>query len=302
MKTSWTAKDMPSQSGKRILVTGANSGVGWNAALELARAGAEVILAARSEAKAGDAASRIRAEVPQARLQTGILDLADLASVRRFAAEQLADPRPLDTLINNAGVMALPGRQVSADGFELQFATNVLGPFLLTGLLLPAVLRAAAPRVIAVSSQAHLLGGPTPVQDLNSERGYQPVRAYAKTKLENILVARELQRRAGARLLSLACHPGASHTNLTAASTLSLRLVTRAMGAMMQGSAEGAWPTLLAATDPNAKPGGYYGPGGLLELRGRAVETEPAPFAKDPGAAKRLFDELELMASISYPL
>jgi NAD(P)-dependent dehydrogenase (short-subunit alcohol dehydrogenase family) len=143
----WTTEDIPPQIGKRIIVTGANSGIGWHTALELARAGAEVAITARSEVKADDAAASIRRRAPDARLKTALLDLADLATVRAFAAGELADPRPIDTLINNAGVMALPKREVTADGFERQFATNVLGPFLLTGLLLPAILRAAAPRI-----------------------------------------------------------------------------------------------------------------------------------------------------------
>jgi NAD(P)-dependent dehydrogenase (short-subunit alcohol dehydrogenase family) len=172
---------------RRILITGGSSGIGWNTALELARAGAEVTIPARTQAKADDAATRIRAVVPQAKLKTAVMDLSSLESVRAYAAQQLADPRPINTLINNAGVMAIPKRKLSVDGFEMQFATNVLGHFLLTGLLLPSILRAPAPRVVTVASYAHVNGGPVPIEDLNSERSYKPVKAYSKTKLANVL-------------------------------------------------------------------------------------------------------------------
>lgn len=302
MHKPWTTKDIPPQTGKRIIVTGANSGIGWHIALELARAGAEVTITARNEAKADDAAARIRRRVTNARLKTAILDLADLATVRAFAVGELADPRPIDTLINNAGVMALPKREVTADGFERQFATNVLGPFLLTGLLLPAILRATAPRIVTVSSEAHTMGGPVPVEDLNSDRDYRPLRAYAKTKLENILVTRELQRRAGERLLAVACHPGVADTNLPAASILGMRLLFWAARPIIQQAAEGAQSTLLAATAADTKPGGYYGPGRLFKIRGSPVETGTSPFARDKDAAKRLFEDLERIAGIRYPL
>jgi NAD(P)-dependent dehydrogenase (short-subunit alcohol dehydrogenase family) len=302
MGAPWTTGDIPSQRGKRIIVTGANRGLGWHAALELARAGARVTLTARRQVEAEVAAARIRAQAPDAVLDTAILDLTDIGSVRAMAAAQLADPQPIDTLVNNAGVMALPRREVSIDGFERQFATNVLGPFLLTGLLLPAILRAPGPRVVTVSSMAHTMGGPTPLEDLNSERDYRPTRAYAKTKLANILFTRELQRRADGRLLAVACHPGASQTDLSAASSRPLRFVTRAMWPMMQSAARGAEPTLRAATAADATPGGFYGPGGLLGLRGPAVEAKTAPFAHDAAAAERLFDELERMTGVRYPL
>jgi NAD(P)-dependent dehydrogenase (short-subunit alcohol dehydrogenase family) len=301
-RANWTAKGIPAQSGKRIMITGANSGIGWQTALELARAGAEVTIAARSEAKADDAARRIQRQVPNAKLRKAIVDFADLATVRAFAARALAEGPPIDTLINNAGVMALPKREVTADGFERQFATNVLGPFLLTGLLLPAILRAAAPRIVNVSSEAHTFRGAGPLTDLNSERDYRPLRAYAKTKLQNILFTRELQRRAGDRLLAVACHPGVADTNLPAASIFRMRLLFRVARPIIHTAAEGAHSTLFAATAANAKPGGYYGPGDLFRIRGSPVETEPSPFARDHAAAARLFDELERIAGIRYPL
>ena len=302
MKTPWTTKDIPPQEGKRILVTGANSGIGWHTALELARAGAEVTLCARSQEKADGAATRIRSLLPGAALQTAVLDLAELASVRAFAEAQLLGSQPVDTLINNAGVMALPRREVSKDGFELQFATNVVGPFLLTGLLLPAILRAPAPRLVTVSSYAHTIGGPVPVEDLNSERSYRPVRAYAKTKLENILFTRELQRRAGSRLLAAACHPGASYTNLGAKTVLKMKVIAWLLTPVTQNADGGAEPTLRAATAPDVPPGAYYGPGGLWHLRGHPIEMPTADFAQDAEAGRRLFDELEQLTGFKYEI
>ena len=219
-----------------------------------------------------------------------------------FAEEQLADPQPIDILINNAGVMALPKRQLSVDGHELQFATNMLGPFRLTGMLLPALLAAKAPRVVTVSSYAHTIGGPVPVQDLDSEQSYKPTRAYAKTKLEEILFTRELQRRTGKRLLVTCCHPGAASTNLASNTTFGMKLTTWLMKPMLQTAAQGAEPTLMAATFPDAKPGAYYGPGGLFKLRGHPVETKTAPFANDMDAAQDLFERLEQITGTQYVL
>jgi NAD(P)-dependent dehydrogenase (short-subunit alcohol dehydrogenase family) len=192
----------------------------------------------------------------------------------------------------------LPTRRSSVDGFELQFATNVLGHFLLTGLLLPAILRAPAPRVVTVSSSAHLGGGPVPVTDLNSETSYKPTRAYSKTKLENVLFAQELQRRAGSRLFSVACHPGYARTNLQFSDTsLAMRLACVLMLPFSQSAAQGAAPTLYAATSPDVKPGGYYGPRGLS---GPVREMRMAEIAYDARAAKQLFDALEKMAQVHY--
>jgi NAD(P)-dependent dehydrogenase (short-subunit alcohol dehydrogenase family) len=255
MSEPWTSRDIPSQSGKRIVVTGAANGIGWNTALELARAGAQVTIPARTQRRAEDAVTRIREQTPDARLNIAILDLANLAPIRAFADQQLADRRPIDTLINSAGVMALPKRELSVDGFEMQFATTVLGPFLLTGLLLPLLLDASAPRVITVSSVAHMIGGPVPVKDPNSEREYKPVRAYCKTKLENVLFTRELQQRAGDRLIASACHPGAVHTNLMANTTFGMKSITWLTHPLTQGPEKGCEPTLFAAASPNVKPG-----------------------------------------------
>ena len=300
MSQPWTNRDIPPQTGKRIIVTGANSGIGFHTALELARAGAEVTLASRNPQRVREAVKRIMTAIPDAFVRTGTIDTSDPESVTRFAESQLTDSRPIDMLINNAGIMALPKREVSVDGHELQFATNVLGPFRLTGLLLPAILKASAPRVVTVSSFAHTRGGPTPVTDLDSEASYAPVRAYSKTKLENILFTRELQRRAGDRLLATCCHPGASRTNLGNNTVYYMNLITFFMQPMLQGAAQGAEPTLMAATYPEAKPGAYYGPGGLFKLRGHPIEAKTTDSAKDMPAAKELFDRLERITDTSY--
>ncbi len=300
MSNVWTTTDIPPQSGKRIIVTGASSGIGWHAALELARAGGEVTIASRNTAKAEDAAQRIRESARNADIRTGRLDLSDPQSVKAFAERELASSRPLDILINNAGVMALPQRRESADGHELQFATNVLGPYRLTGLLLPALLRSASPRVVTVASGTHAMGGPVPIMDLDSKASYKPIRAYAKTKLANILFARELQRRAGDRLLSVCCHPGAARTNLFADTSRLMLLSVFAMYPLLQNAGMGAEPLLMAATLKDAKPGAYYGPGGFMELRGHPVETTTAPIAEDVAASRALFYELEHMTSLRY--
>ena len=300
MSHTWSPKDIPGQIGKRIIVTGANSGIGFYTALELARAGAEVTLASRSAAKVKGAVERITRSVPNASVRGGTVDTSDPESVSRFAEAQLADPRPIDVLINNAGIMALPKREASVDGHELQFATNVLGPFRLTGMLLSRILMAHAPRVVNVSSYAHTRGGPTPIRDLDSQQRYAPVRAYSKTKLENILFTRELQRRAGDRLLATCCHPGASRTNLGKNTVFMMKLITFFMQPILQSAAQGAEPTLMAATYPQAKPGGYYGPGGLFKLRGHPTEAKTTEFAKDMSAAKELFDTLEEITGVRY--
>ncbi len=293
MNQPWTTKQIPSQAGKRIIVTGANSGIGFYTALELARAGADVTIASRNAQRVKEAAHRITTALPNASVRTGTIDTSDPKSVSKFAEAQLSDPRPIDMLINNAGIMALPKREISVDGHELQFATNVLGPFRLTGLLLPAILKADAPRVVTVSSYAHTRGGPTPMTDLDSKESYAPVRAYSKTKLENILFTRELQRRAGTRLLATCCHPGASRTNLGNNTVFMMKLITFFMQPILQSAAQGAEPTLMAATYPEAEPGGYYGPGGLFKLRGHPIEARTTDAAKDLPAAKELFDRLE---------
>ncbi|WP_174291126.1 oxidoreductase [Sphingomonas bacterium] len=297
----WTPAAIPSLIGRRAIVTGANSGIGWHTALELARAGAEVVLPARSATKGDEAAARIRRDVPDARLVTGLLDLADLASVRAFAAQLVAEDRPLDLLINNAGVMALPTRTLGPDGYEMQFATNVVGPYVLTGLLMPLLLRAAAPRVVNVSSSAHAGGGPVPLRDLNCANGYKPMQAYARTKLANLLFTRELQRRYAGRLLVAASHPGIASTNLAAGTTVAMKVAVTLLKPLIQSASAGAEPSLMAATAPDIEPGGYYGPAGLLGMRGHPARVVASPLADDVAAARALFDELERLTGVRYP-
>jgi NAD(P)-dependent dehydrogenase (short-subunit alcohol dehydrogenase family) len=302
MCANWTPAEIPSQAGKRIIVTGGNSGIGWYTAFELARAGAKVMIVARSAAKGEDAARRIRVKLPNVDVRTGVMDLADPDSVAAFADTCLADGRPFDTLINNAGVMGLPKREVSVDGHELQFATNVFGPFRLTALLLPAILAAPRPRVVTVTSNAHKMYKPGPITDFGSEGKYVPMEVYAKSKLANVLFARELQNRAGDRLLSTIAHPGGARTNLFAAATLSTKVAGTLLYPLLQDAEHGSWPTLMAATLPNARPGGYYGPSKLFELRGSPSETATARYADSPEAASALFDDLERITGVHYDL
>lgn len=300
MGDTWTKSRIASQAGKRIVVTGGNSGIGWYAALELARAGAEVTIASRNASKVADAAARIRALVKGAVIIEAKLDLSDPASVEEFASQQLADERPLDVLVNNAGVMALPDRRLSVDGHEMQFSTNVLGPYRLTGLLLPALLRAPEPRVVTVASGSHKAAGQVPLTDLDSVESYHPIRVYAKTKMANLLFTHELQRRAGKKLLAVACHPGAAHSSLGNDTSLLMKLAIFSIYPIIQSTEMGAEPILMAATLPNAEPGGYYGPAGFLELRGHPAKAVPDARALDDTAARLLFENLETISGIRY--
>ena len=212
----WTATEIPSQAGKTVLITGANSGIGYQAAMELARHGAHVLLGCRSESKGNAALDRLRAEAPGARAELAVVDMASLDSIRAFATRFVQTGDSLDVLVNNAGVMALPDREVTADGFERQFGTNHLGHFALTGLLFPALLKAAAPRVVTVASLAHR-NGKVEFDNLQSERQYKPWDTYNNSKLANLLFATELDRKvraAGLPLLSVAVHPGVSKTSI----------------------------------------------------------------------------------------
>lgn len=301
MGNAWTSRDIPSQRGKRALVTGATSGIGWNTALELARAGATVVVTGRTQEKADHAAGRIRQGVPDAKLSTASLNLADFTSIRAFSKRQVEEGKPLDLLINNAGVMAIPERTLSADGFEMQFATNILGPFALTGLLLPLLSQSSAPRVVSVSSLAHTKGGPVPVEDLNSAQNYKPMRAYSKTKLEVLLFAQELQRRAGSLLHSVACHPGYARTNLQFhGPSLAMKVASAMLLPVSQNAAAGAQPTLFAAIAPDAKPGAFYGPSHFFGVRGPVKEVRLSDDACNREAAKQLFDELEHLSGVRY--
>ena len=314
----WTVKSIPSQAGRRVLITGANSGIGFYAAAELAHNGAHVLLGCRDQSKGDAALARMRALDPRANAEVVVLDLASLESVRAFAAAELARGVPLDLLINNAGVMAPKQRLETADGFELQFGVNVLGHFALTALLLPALLRAAAkvqgqsPRVVTLASIAHKQGRLN-FEDLQSTKSYSPMGAYRQSKLADLMFAFELDRRLRAAVppapgvMSVAAHPGVANTNLFQVGEFSPveRLVRRgfgvAIGGLLNSGAQGAAPTLFAATAPDAVSGGYYGPQGFLETRGGDVgPAKVAAQALDEAAAARLWSECERLTGVTF--
>jgi NAD(P)-dependent dehydrogenase (short-subunit alcohol dehydrogenase family) len=301
----WTTEDIPPQRGRVALVTGANSGIGYEAALGLARAGATVIAAARDPQRGEDAVARLRAAAPGADVELQRLDLADLASVREAAAEVSERHEALDLLINNAGVMALPHRR-TADGFEMQFGTNHLGHFALTGLLADRLRAAASPRVVTISSGAHR-AGKLRWDDLQSEQRYQRWLAYGQSKLANLLFAFELQRRAdraGLPLLSMAAHPGFTHTNLQTAGPLmqgqklKARLSDVGYRLISQSAARGALPTLYAATVEDLPGGTYVGPDGPLEWAGHPTVVTAKAAAYDEGDARRLWEVSEELTGV----
>jgi NAD(P)-dependent dehydrogenase (short-subunit alcohol dehydrogenase family) len=306
----WTIDDLPDQSGRIAVVTGANVGIGLETARLLAARGATVILACRDVAKAEAAADRIASAsaVERDSLQVVRLDLGSLASVRTAAGEIRASCRRLDLLVNNAGVMAIPFAR-SEDGVELTFAVNHLGHFALTGLLLEPLLATPGSRVVTVSSVAHRRGS-LDLETLESGEGYKPSDAYARSKLANLLFAYELQRRldaAGAETLSLAAHPGISRTDLYRTSSRFERALlserARALTSWLAQSAEaGALPTLRAALDPEARGGEYYGPNGWKEYVGQPVRVESVPCSHDRSAQRRLWELSEELSGITYPL
>ncbi|MFI1965170.1 oxidoreductase [Streptomyces pathocidini] len=304
----WTASEIPDQSGRTAVVTGANSGIGYAAARELARNGARVVLACRSEPRAEDAESRIRAEVPDADVQFMRLDLADLASVREFA-ERYGRGRGgdrLDLLINNAGVMALPERR-TADGFEMQFGINHLGHFALTGLLLPRLLATPRARVVSVSSVMHAVSN-IDLRDLNSERRYRRWIAYGRSKTANLLFVHELARRlarAGSDVVAAAAHPGYASTNLqTAGARMEGRRAAERFAewgnrVFAQTSDAGALPTLYAATAPGVTADSFTGPR-LQGWRGAPVPSFRARWTLDDRAGELLWEASERLTGVGY--
>jgi NAD(P)-dependent dehydrogenase (short-subunit alcohol dehydrogenase family) len=299
--TKWTAADIPSQVGKIAVVTGANSGIGWHTALELARAGGEVILTARTSAKGTDAVARIRREIPQAKVRFEELDLASLRSVRAFAGRVGTGER-IDLLVNNAGVMAIPQRKVTEDGFEMQMGTNFIGPFLLTGLLMPALLRSKTPRVTTVSSGAANMG----LKKINFDamqwvKSYSPWKAYCQSKLADLMLMTELGRRSG--VVSNAAHPGWSRTNLqTSGPGKELNWLQRAATAVgSQDAAAGALPTLRAATSKDAGTYSYFAPQRLFNLKGDPIAIALPKPALELEAAKRLWEVAEKLTGTRWP-
>jgi NAD(P)-dependent dehydrogenase (short-subunit alcohol dehydrogenase family) len=303
----WTLEDAPDLSGRTVVVTGGNSGIGFEAALGFARRGAEVVLACRDLGKARAASAAIRAAVPRASALPMQLDLASLASVRRFAADFAAARASLDVLCNNAGVMATPYR-TTADGFEMQLGTNHLGHFALTGLLLDRLLAAPRARVVNVSSNAHKMGR-IRFDDLHGQRAYKKWDAYGQSKLANLLFTYELQRRferAAARAISVACHPGYAATNLQvsgprmARSKGMERVWTLANALFSQSAAMGALPTLYAATAPDVEGGDYVGPGRFFENRGYPGKARSSPRSHDRDAAARLWEVSAELTGVRY--
>jgi NAD(P)-dependent dehydrogenase (short-subunit alcohol dehydrogenase family) len=295
--------EIPSQLSKTAVVTGATGGLGYETALALAKAGAEVILTGRDDRKGQSAVDKISREVVGAKVAYERLDLASLASIAEFA-ERMHSRTSLDILINNAGVMALPRRQVTADGFEMQLGTNHLGHFALTARLLPLLRRASAPRVVSLSSLAHRTGR-IDFNDLQGERVYSPWKAYGQSKLACLMFALELQRRsdaAGWKVTSNAAHPGFARTNLFTSGPGGLLSVATDFAAPFFGhsAADGARPTLFAATSPTAEPGGYYGPGGFGELRGPPARALIMPQARDATAAARLWEVSVTLTHTSF--
>jgi NAD(P)-dependent dehydrogenase (short-subunit alcohol dehydrogenase family) len=305
MSAKWTTEQIPDQTGRTALVTGANSGLGLVCARELARAGASVVLACRSAERGAAAVQEILRAVPGAQLELASLDLSSLASVAAFAEQFRSTHDGCDLLLNNAGVMA-PPRRVTADGFELQFGTNLLGHFALTGRLLGTLEGRADARVVTLSSIAHRTGR-IDFEDLQSERRYSRWRAYGQSKLADLLFALELDRRlraAGSTVKSLAAHPGYAATHLQSAAVPTLdRLVMVVTNALLAQSADrGALPTLYAATEPGLEGGLYAGPDGPGEFRGSPRLVSPNRAARDESVAARLWAVSEELTGVRFEL
>jgi len=308
----WTENDIPDLTGKRVLVTGAASGIGYEAARGMAQHGAEVLLVDRNEKAGAEALQKIRALRADAKVQFLPLDLSSLKAVREFGAKLVAEGKPLDILVNNAGIQPISERCTSSDGFELTFAIGHLGHFTLTALLFPLLLKSSAPRVVTVSSLVHRLGQ-FDWNDLQMEHGYFSQRPYNQTKLANLLFARELQRRAkaaGLNLLSLAVHPGVSRTNIGASRKnlgkyhLHDHMITAVLSAVMslfgQSATGGGWPTMYASTMPNVTPGGFYGPDGFGETRGAPAPAKIHKAGLNDANAKRLWEVTEKLTGVRF--
>lgn len=307
--SAWTADQIPDLEGRRAVVTGANSGLGLVTARELARKGAHVVLAVRTPAKGETAAREIRAAAPDASVEVRELDLGSLDSVRAFADTLTTERAELDLLINNAGIMMTPPRR-TADGFELQFGTNHLGHFALTGLLLEALAAAgregAESRVVTVSSLEHKPGH-IHFDDLGLEKDYAPRKAYQQSKIANAIFGIELDRRlrqASWPILSALAHPGYSATNLqTTGPTGLMKLAGRIGNAVVAQKVDrGALPQLHAATSPGVRGGQFFGPSGFGEFRGDVTEVQAVPEARDPEIGHRLWTVSQELTGVTFPL
>jgi NAD(P)-dependent dehydrogenase (short-subunit alcohol dehydrogenase family) len=304
MAQHWTEADIPDQTGRAALVTGANAGLGFHEALQLAKHGAHVYVAARNPQRGEAAMTKLRQLAPADNLELVSLDLADLDSVRKLAGEL----PPLDLLLNNAGVMAVPRRETTKQGFELQFGTNHLGHFALTGLLLPGLLSKPHSRVVTLSSGMHRVGKIN-LDDLQSERSYGANTAYSQSKLANAIFTVELDRRlkaAGADVISVGAHPGYAATDLQYSGpqlngggfyAWAMKIATPLVA---QSAAMGALPALRAAVDPQVRGGQYYGPNRLFEQRGYPVEVHYIKPAYDAELARKLWDASVKLTDVDY--
>lgn len=303
MSSKWTAADVPDQSGRVAIITGANSGIGYEAAAVLADKGAHVVLAVRNLDKGKDAAERIAAKSPNAEVVLQQLDLTSLDSVRAAADGLRNSHQRIDLLINNAGVMYTP-KGTTKDGFELQFGTNHLGHFAFTGLLLDRLLPVEGSRVVTISSVGHRILAKIHFDDLQWERSYNRVRAYGQSKLANLLFTYELQRRlTGRNTIAVAAHPGGSDTELTRNMPALLRPATDVLWPLMSQSADmGALPTLRAATDPGVRGGQYYGPDGIGEQRGHPKPVQSSKQSHDEQLQRRLWTVSEDLTGVTYPV
>ena len=297
MSKKWTTSDIPDLTGKVAIVTGANSGIGYETVKALAEKGATVVMACRNLEKARKAESEIRQTVGNAKLEIIQLDLADLASIQKFAEDFKAKYSALDLHINNAGIM-MPPFTKTADGFEVQFGANHLGHFILTGLLVDVILATPKARIVNVSSMAHRMGsGTINFDNLNAEQGYNPAGAYAQSKLANLLFTRELNRRfveKDSDVMATSAHPGWTATNLQKGF---MQTMTSVIG---QKPLMGALPTLEAAIDPSADRNDYFGPGDFMETRGYPKKVEPCDAAKDADLAKSLWEVSEELTGVRY--
>ncbi|GFG97995.1 SDR family NAD(P)-dependent oxidoreductase [Mycobacterium timonense] len=307
---TWSDADVPDQSGRVAVITGANTGIGYEAAAVLAQRGAHVVLAVRNLEKGNAALSRIVAAGGQGSREVNVtlqqLDLTSLDSVRSAADALRATYPRIDLLINNAGVMWTP-KQVTADGFELQFGTNHLGHFALTGLLLDHLLPVRGSRVVTISSLGHRLRAAIHFDDLQWERRYDRIAAYGQSKLANLLFTYELQRRLSAtpdaKTIAIAAHPGGSNTELTRNMPAIFRPAAAALGPVLfQSAAMGALPTLRAATDPDVQGGQYFGPDGFLEQRGHPKLVKSSAQSHDAELQRRLWAVSEELTGVSFPV
>jgi NAD(P)-dependent dehydrogenase (short-subunit alcohol dehydrogenase family) len=304
--TAWTEADIPDQTGKIAIVTGATSGIGLVAAGALASHGAEVIMAVRDTARGETAAAELRRQHPGAKLSVSALDLASLASIRACADRAQALPR-VDILLNNAGLGMQPERDVTVDGFERQFGTNHLGHFALTAQLLPVLARAPAARVVTIASIAHNRGRMN-WDDLDYATGYTGRAAYGQSKLANLMFALELAKRlqaASSPVSSIAAHPGVSSTGFIKATKLpglQQTIGALAISWLGQSAAKGALPGLYAATMPDARNGEYWGPDGFMEVRGNPRLARIAPHAQNPADWHRLWIASEQLTGVPFAL